>query len=279
MVGSPGNRRGKPCGTRVSAATEKREVDIDDQLPLPYTVLSCCMSMDGYISSATGARLRLSNEMDFDRVDEVRAHCDAILVGAQTVRTDNPRLLVRHGRRVAARRRQGRSASPLKVTVTDTGSLERGAAFFDGRAGKLVYCSSATVDETSAALGGLATVVDGGAPVTMRFVGHDLAARGVRRMMVEGGATLLTQFLADGIADELHLVVAPLFVGDSRARRFVDDAEFPWRPGRRGHLADVQQIQDVALLTYALSERFRAEAVTAPNCSPTRARAHPDGPA
>ena len=61
----------------------------------PYTLLSCGMSIDGYLGSARPRRLELSNDADFDRVDAVRASCDAILVGAATVRTDNPRLLVR----------------------------------------------------------------------------------------------------------------------------------------------------------------------------------------
>src|SRR3954452_18855070 len=53
------------------------------------------MSIDGYLDSAGDERLILSNDADLDRVDEVRAGCDAILVGATTVRNDNPRLLVR----------------------------------------------------------------------------------------------------------------------------------------------------------------------------------------
>ena len=48
--------------------------------------------------------------------------------------------------------------------------------------------------------------------------------------MVEGGGTVHTQFLTADLADELHLVVAPFFVGDSRARRFVGDGRFPWNP-------------------------------------------------
>ena len=60
----------------------------------PYTLLSCALSIDGYLGSAAPRRLELSNHADFDRVDAVRASCDAILVGAATVRNDNPRLLV-----------------------------------------------------------------------------------------------------------------------------------------------------------------------------------------
>jgi 5-amino-6-(5-phosphoribosylamino)uracil reductase len=62
----------------------------------PYTILSCGMSLDGYLDAADHGRLVLSNEADLERVDAVRAECDAILVGAATVRNDNPRLLVRN---------------------------------------------------------------------------------------------------------------------------------------------------------------------------------------
>ena len=68
----------------------------------PYTLLSCSVSIDGYIGNAL-SRLLLSNDADFDRVDEVRAGCDAILVGAATIRQDDPRLLVRSAERRAAR--------------------------------------------------------------------------------------------------------------------------------------------------------------------------------
>jgi 5-amino-6-(5-phosphoribosylamino)uracil reductase len=80
----------------------------------------------------------------------------------------------------------------------------------------------------------------------------------VHRLMVEGGGTVHTQFLTADLVDELNLVVAPFFVGDSRARRFVSDGRFPWNSRRRATLAEVRQIGDVVLLRYALSPRFGA---------------------
>ncbi|MFL6097439.1 MAG: RibD family protein, partial [Blastococcus sp.] len=96
----------------------------------PYTVLSCGMSIDGYLDSPDVSRLRLSNDADFDRVDAVRARCDAILVGATTVRNDNPRLLVRSAARRAEREARGLPPSPVKVTLTRRGELAATAAFF-----------------------------------------------------------------------------------------------------------------------------------------------------
>jgi 5-amino-6-(5-phosphoribosylamino)uracil reductase len=91
--------------------------------------------------------------------------------------------------------------------------------------------------------------------VDLPCVVEDLHHRGVRRLMVEGGGQVHTQFLTADLADELHLVVAPFFVGTSRAHRFVGDGAFPWNPGHRAHLVETRQIEDVVLLRYALSPR------------------------
>jgi len=223
----------------------------------PYTLLSCGMSLDGYLDGATVKRLPLSNEADLDRVDAVRASCDAIMVGAATVRNDNPRLLVRTAERRRERMARGLPPSPIKVTVTAGGCLDADADFFTtGEAEKLVYCPSSAVPATTERLAAVATVVDAGAQLDMRTVSEDLLSRGVNRLMVEGGGSLHTQFLTADLADELQVVVAPFFVGDSRASRFVGDGSFPWHPGRRASLAEVRRIGDVVLLRYALSSRF-----------------------
>jgi 5-amino-6-(5-phosphoribosylamino)uracil reductase len=222
----------------------------------PYVLLSCAMSIDGYIDDATAERLLLSNDADLDRIDAVRAGCDAIMVGAATVRRDDPRLLVRSERRRAERVAQGLPPCPVKVTVTASGDLDPAARFFTmGDGMKLVYCPSGVADKTRERVGAVATVVDTGDPVTPGAVLADLSGRGVGRLMVEGGGTLHCQFLTAGVADELHLVVAPFFVGDRRAPRFVGDGHFPWHPGRRARVVEVRQIGDVVLTRYALSDR------------------------
>ena len=100
------------------------------------------MSIDGYIASAAMKPLPLSNAADLDRVDAVRAGCDAILVGAATIRSDQPRLLVRSPARRDERLANGLPPSPMKVTVTDRGRLDASADFFvAGDGEKVVYLS------------------------------------------------------------------------------------------------------------------------------------------
>ena len=206
----------------------------------PYILLSCGMSIDGYLGSATPRRLELSNDADFDRVDAVRASCDAILVGAATVRNDNPRLLVRSKSRRDARTARGLPPSPIKVTVTERVELDPRADFFTtGDNEKLVYCASPRVVDARSRLGAVATVVDGGHRVKMRSLSEDLGARGVQRLMVEGGGKVHTQFLTDNLADELQLVVAPVLrrrlPGPTvRERRPLPLEPGPARDARRG---------------------------------------------
>jgi 5-amino-6-(5-phosphoribosylamino)uracil reductase len=209
------------------------------------------MSADGYIDDATPERLRLSSAADWDRVDGVRASCDAILVGAGTVRADDPRLLVKSAARRDKRVARGLPADLTKVTLTWSGDLDPGARFFTtGESPKLVYAPSGTAAELAPKLDGVAEVVDAGDPLSLDALLADLAGRGVRRLMVEGGGAVHTLFLTSGLVDELQLVVAPFFVGDPSAPRFVQSGVFPQSPERPMRLAEATRIGDLALLRY-----------------------------
>jgi 5-amino-6-(5-phosphoribosylamino)uracil reductase len=270
----------------------------------PFVLLSAAMSADGYLDDATPNRLVLSGEADLDRVDELRAACDAILVGAQTVRSDNPRLLVRSAELRAGRVARGRAASPRKVTITRSGSLDPASRFFtarppaaepaadeadraDGDAGlPLVYASAAVASDLSRRLAGLAEVVpvavtpgtrepgaaepgaaesgaaesgaaesgagdpgsaeSGAGNLDLVAVLADLRRRGVERLMVEGGARILSEFLAAGLADEFWLAIAPIFVADPRAPRLLAGG----RVSGRMSLAGLSEAGDIAVLRY-----------------------------
>lgn len=216
----------------------------------PYVLLSCAMSIDGYIDDATAERLVLSNAADLDRVDEVRAGSDAILIGAVTMRRDNPRLLVSSPERRARREARGLPPYPLKVTMTATGDLDPSLRFWHHGGAKLVYCPTAAAAKVRERLGDLADVRDLGEAVTIPAVLEDLRERGVGRLMVEGGGTIHTQFLRADVVDEIQLAIAPFFVGDPAAPRFVDPGSFPDGPLRRMRLAETRMIGDVALLRY-----------------------------
>jgi len=233
----------------------------------PYVLLSCAMSVDGCLDSAGPGRLVLSGRADLDRVDGERAGSDAIMVGAGTIRRDDPRLLIRSPERRAARAGRGQPEHPTGVTLTASGDLDPRARFFAAAAprpgplpSRLVYCAGPAAAGARRQLDGLAEVValaggpgaDGRPPLAAVLA--DLSRRGVRRLMVEGGADLGRQFLAGGLVDELQLVIAPFFVGDPGAPRFAAPGRYPFGPSHPMALAEVRRLDAVVLLRYLLTD-------------------------
>jgi riboflavin-specific deaminase-like protein len=214
------------------------------------------MSLDGHIDDASTERLLLSGNEDFDRVDEVRAGCDAILVGSGTVLADDPRLLVRSAERRKSRVSAGLSESPLRVVLAGRRVLDPAARIFTaGDTTAIVYAAGPDAAAHRDLLGATADVVSAGSPVRLDHVLSDLASRGVQRLMVEGGQYVHTRFLAAGLVDELHVVIAPFLIGDEDAPRFVGPAAFPCGPGAPMRLLEVRAIGDAILARYLTGSR------------------------
>lgn len=220
----------------------------------PYVIAKCAMSLDGYIDDSTSERLILSDEADFDRVDEERAKCDAILVGAETIRKDNPKLRIRSESRRKNRLLKGLAESLIKVTMTSRGDLCEELNFFKyDNSPKIVYCSKQSYQQLNHKVGKFADVVPvEDDTISPQFILEDLHKRGVNRLMIEGGSKVLTMFLAEGCVDELQVSIAPFFVGQEDASKFVNSANFPHNKNNRMKLERVEMIGDMAMLTYKL---------------------------
>lgn len=223
-------------------------------MPRPYVLLSAAVSIDGHLDTRPGEdRLLLSNKEDFERVDSVRASVDAILVGAGTLRADNPRLLVNSAEHRASRVAAGEPEYPLKATITGTGDLDPDWKFWHHGGDKLVLAvGHEATAKARANLGDLATVQsvpeEAVWPTALDILGDKYAAK---RLMVEGGGTVHTQLLEAALADELQLVIAPLLVGQFDAVRMLGPASYPGGPAARLRLLETRQIGDVVLLRYA----------------------------
>lgn len=223
-------------------------------MPRPYVTLSVATSLDGHIDDTSATRLLLSNSDDFDRVDQVRADSDAILIGAGTMRADNPRLLVNSEERRAQRVEAGKPEYPLKVTVSASGDIDPGLKFWHYGGEKIAYTTDGGEEKLRARLAGLADVVSTGPEIDFGKLLDNLGERGIERLMVEGGGQVHTAFLSQGLADEIHMAVAPLIVGEADAPSFLNPAAYPGGSSRRMKLAEARPIGDVVLLRYLPKE-------------------------
>ncbi|WP_327139742.1 RibD family protein [Nocardia sp. NBC_01327] len=216
-------------------------------------MLSVAVSLDGYIDDTIPERLYLSNERDFDGVDQLRAESDAILIGAETVRRDDPRLWLRSEERRDARTAAGKPANLLKVTVTRSGDIDPSARMFHHHieAGKpLVYTSFEGAEKLGDSLSAVAEVISVGEPDFWGALLDDLGGRGIAQLIVEGGTHIHTAFLEAGLVDELRVAVAPLLIGQRDAPRFVNLANFPGGSRRRLEFLDATVLDDVVVLRY-----------------------------
>lgn len=179
--------------------------------------LSVATSADGFLDDTSPQRLLLSTSEDWAEVYRLRASHDAILVGAETLRRDDPALLIRDEQTRRIREQQGSMPDIAKVTVTASGDLSPALRFFtEGRAERYIF-SSRQIPELSA----LATIILTNEPITARLIVTELEKRGIERLFVEGGAQILRMFLREGMADTVRVATNPtIHLGETGGPRF-----------------------------------------------------------
>jgi riboflavin-specific deaminase-like protein len=180
-------------------------------------------SLDGCVATSTGDSFFVTGEQSLLHLHRLRALCDAVLVGAGTVAADDPQLTTR---RVTG-------PQPVRVVLDPRARLSgRARVFRDGQAPTLWICDARHAAEArtrlelavpASATGAEVLAVDGLLDTEDPERGHHparaiaaLAARGLRLVFVEGGGITVSRFLAAGVLDRLHLIVAPVLIGDGR---------------------------------------------------------------
>lgn len=184
------------------------------------------MTADGKIDTVERRGARISGAADSTRVDALRAGADAIMVGSHTLLGEDPRLTVRDPELLAQRVRAGKPAQPSKVGVVSrldrpgTSRLTEDGDFLTAGGARVILCTSRrSPAEAVAALEalGVEVIVAGDELVELSSALSALRARGIERLMVEGGGTLVASLLEADLVDELQLAIAPLLFGGATA--------------------------------------------------------------
>ncbi|MEG2613901.1 MAG: dihydrofolate reductase family protein [Alistipes sp.] len=197
---------------------------------------SVAVTNDGALDDCTASRLRISSSEDWADVGRLRAHFDAIMVGAETLRRDNPRLMIVDDELRAQRTQAGRSAEITKVTITRTGCLSADARFFTCGAGRKIVFSTVALPHLTA----YAEVIVA-TSITAAFVVTELEKRGIGSLFVEGGVQVLRMFFAEGLVDTLRLAVNPLLtVADAHAPHLDIGSDYLAAPNHTDHFGTTQ---------------------------------------
>ncbi|MFN8473978.1 MAG: 2,5-diamino-6-(ribosylamino)-4(3H)-pyrimidinone 5'-phosphate reductase [Anaerolineae bacterium] len=217
----------------------------------PHVILNVAVSADGKTDTAARQGAAISSAADLERVDRLRAECDAVMVGGRTLLGDNPRLTVKSPDLRAAREARGLSPNPIKVGVMTKADLQLESRFLTvGPARKMLFTTTQTAPEQIARLRqhGAEVFVTGEKRVDLIATLARLKAEGIDRLLVEGGGTLNAELLAQGLVDELHIYTAPLVFGGATAPTFCDGDGLARADAVRLRLLDVQSFEDGGIL-------------------------------
>ncbi len=167
----------------------------------PYVIVNCAMSIDGKIALANRKQMRISNEEDMKRVYMLRNECDAVLVGIGTVLNDDPKLTVKE-------KYVKNPSQPLRIVLDSNFRTPKNAEVMSKDAPTLIVTTCREFKE-----GNIEVIKCGKGKVDLKRLMKILYERGIKKLMVEGGETVIWEFLKNGLVDELSVFIAPIIIG------------------------------------------------------------------
>jgi 2,5-diamino-6-(ribosylamino)-4(3H)-pyrimidinone 5'-phosphate reductase len=220
----------------------------------PFVYVNMAMSADGKITSARREEPRFTSPRDKKTMDKLRAEADALLIGAGTLRSDNPRQDVRDPEMKAYRRSLGKPDLLLNVLVTASAAVDPGSRLFE--AGRAEGCVVATVEdappERLRRLGEVAEIWTlGRGRVDVGLLLARLKARGVERLLIEGGGDLNWSFVEKDAVDEIFVTVAPTVFGGREAPTPVEGTGFDMAGRRKLRLVSAEIVDGEIFCRYA----------------------------
>lgn len=196
----------------------------------PTVWLNSAASLDGKIASPDGEPMVLSDDADWHRVHRLRSEADAILVGVGTILKDNPSLTIKDAFAPVSPTRH-----LLRVVLDAKGRTPKNARVVDGYKPTLIVTGPGVAAKWAKAKQA-EVPVDADGRLDLAAVLSLLHERGVKRLLVEGGAQVLRSFLEASLVDRWTIYVAPVLVGGD------GPSIFDGRPssiGRRMHVENV----------------------------------------
>ncbi len=201
----------------------------------PYIIINAAMSADGKLSTRERRQVRISGADDFSRVDQMRAACDAILVGIGTVLSDDPSLTVKSPFLREERKMRRADENPVRIVLDSDAKTPLTADILRKGEGKRIIAVSEKADPRRVmALQEYAEVIICGEDsVNIHSFVQELQKKGIATLMIEGGGTVIWSFVSQGLFDELNIYIGSMIIGGKTAptladgKGFIDESLFP----------------------------------------------------
>lgn len=218
----------------------------------PFIFINSAISADGKLSTKERKQVKISGKLDFERVDELRAQADAIMVGIGTVLADDPSLTVKSEARKNSRKAAGKSENPVRIIVDSKARTPLDADIFKkGEGERIIAVSNAAPQERVKELEKKAFIIKTGTEkVNISELAKELKKRGINTLMIEGGATLNWGMLSSGLVDEIYTFVGNLIIGGTTAPTFTDGEGFSESELLELEFISMEKIEDGVLLKW-----------------------------
>jgi len=221
----------------------------------PLVVVNVAMSADGKLSTRERRQVKISGAEDFARVDRLKADCDAVMVGIGTVLADDPSLTVKNPDYKRKRQSSSRPEHPVRVIIDSRARISPDASVLTKGDGLRVVAVSGRADPARVDVlrKKAMVIVAGEVEVDLARVLDELGVLGIRRLMVEGGGTLIAGLVRAGLVDEIYTYIGSIVIGGKDAPTLADgpgwitEAEFA-----RLVLADVTRMDDGILIHWTV---------------------------
>jgi 2,5-diamino-6-(ribosylamino)-4(3H)-pyrimidinone 5'-phosphate reductase len=191
----------------------------------PYTFINVAMTADGKIDSFERKGSAISSKRDKERVDELRAAVDGILVGGKTLLEEQPKLTVKSEALREARIQRGLAPNPIKVGVATVADIPLNSDFLKaGPARVVIFTTNQTSKDqiTRLKTSGAEIFVHTEPRVNLILMMQTLKKIGVDHLMVEGGGTMNFELMRLNLVDELMIYIAPMIFGGVNAPTLAD---------------------------------------------------------
>ncbi len=218
----------------------------------PYILLNYAVSLDGKISTAQRDPVRFTSRIDRRLMDEIRADADAVLIGAGTLRSEDPPVRIRAARRRDERRRLGKPPHPVSILLSRTMRLPREGRYWeDDRVERMIVTTEQVDDERVLPFEDKAEVIRVGRnTVDLHALCRILSDRGVGRLLVEGGGEVNMAFWEAGLVDEVYLTLCPVVIGGRNAPTAADGTGFAADRLRKLTLVESRRVGQEFFLRY-----------------------------
>ena len=213
----------------------------------PYVFINVAVTADGKIDTFERKGAAISSKKDKERVDQLRASADGVLVGGRTLLAEAPKLTVKSEALREGRIQRGLSPNPVKVGVVTRADISPNSDFIKaGSARVVIFTTSQTsishVEELRAQ--GVEVFVDDAPRVDLNKMMLTLKKIGVDHLMVEGGGTINLELIRLGLVDEIMMYIAPMIFGGASAPTMADSLGIPREESVELKLMDVQKWED-----------------------------------